>query len=116
MVDFSNRGALTGAGMNCYPSGVAMRADNNETDILVPEEASSSLPDNFVPRVKFRLINCFDLDLEALVQQQSVFEQLILSCEEVCSYFTHKATGTSTSLTVPVLQTSLSPRIFRLRA
>ncbi|CAF1734632.1 unnamed protein product [Brassica napus] len=116
MVDFSNCGALTGAGMIGYQSGEAMRPDDIETEVLVPEEASSSFQDNFVPRVKFRLINCFDLNLEALLQQQSVFEQLILSCEEVPSYFTHKAAGASTSLTVPLLQTSLSRQIFGLRA
>ncbi|CAL9241613.1 unnamed protein product, partial [Arabidopsis halleri] len=113
VVDFSNCGALIGAG---YPSEVEMNEDNIDTKIPVLEEASSSLPDSFVPKVMFRLINCSDLDLEAILHQQSAFEQLILSTEEVPSYFTQKAIGTSSSLTIPLLQTSLSQPFFRLRA
>ncbi|KAL1215137.1 Disease resistance protein RPS6 [Cardamine amara subsp. amara] len=73
---------------------------------------SVSLPYYFVPQVDFR--KCINLDIEALLQQQSVFGQVMLSGEEMPLYFTHKAKGTSSSLTIPLLPISTYPFI-RLR-
>ncbi|KAL1224668.1 Disease resistance protein RPS6 [Cardamine amara subsp. amara] len=73
---------------------------------------SVSLPYYFAPQVDFR--KCINLDLEALLQQQSVFGQVMLSGEEMPLYFTHKAKGTSSSLTIPLLPISTYPFI-RLR-
>ncbi|EOA12896.1 hypothetical protein CARUB_v10025870mg [Capsella rubella] len=75
----------------------------------------SSLPDDCSPRVKLNFINCFNLDQEALLQEQSFFKRLILSAEEVPSYFTHRTTGTSLT-NIPLLETSLSQSFFRLMA
>ncbi|KAL1224705.1 Disease resistance protein RPS6 [Cardamine amara subsp. amara] len=73
---------------------------------------SVSLPYYFAPQVDFS--NCINLDIEALLQQQSVFGKVILSGEEMPLYFTHKAKGTSSSLTIPLLPISTYPFI-RLR-
>ncbi|KAL1224708.1 Disease resistance protein RPS6 [Cardamine amara subsp. amara] len=73
---------------------------------------SVSLPYYSSPRVYFS--KCINLDIEALLQQQSVFGKVMLSGEEVPLYFTHKAKGTSSSLTIPLLPISTYPFI-RLR-
>ncbi|KAL1215170.1 Disease resistance protein RPS6 [Cardamine amara subsp. amara] len=73
---------------------------------------SVSLPYYFAPEVNF--VNCINLDIEALLQQQSVFGKVMLSGEEMPLYFTHKAKGTSSSLTIPLLPISTYPFI-RLR-
>ncbi|KAL1215135.1 Disease resistance protein RPS6 [Cardamine amara subsp. amara] len=73
---------------------------------------SVSLPYYFAPLVYFR--NCINLDIEALLQQQSFFGKVMLSGEEMPLYFTHKAKGTSSSLTIPLLPISTYPFI-RLR-
>ncbi|KAJ0264914.1 hypothetical protein HA466_0013020 [Hirschfeldia incana] len=67
------------------------------------------------PRAELNFSNCINLNQEALLQQQSPFKRLILSGEEVPSYFTHHTT--STSLTnIPLLHTSLSTPLFRFLA
>ncbi|KAG7605139.1 Toll/interleukin-1 receptor homology (TIR) domain superfamily, partial [Arabidopsis thaliana x Arabidopsis arenosa] len=53
--------------------------------------------DNF-STVKLNFNNCFKLDLTALIQNQTFFMQLILTGEEVPSYFTHRTSGDSISL------------------
>lgn len=67
-------GALTGAEWNGHPSDLAIEAEITDTKFL----ASSSLPDDYVSKVHFSFVNCFNLDLEALLEQLS-FEKLILS-------------------------------------
>ncbi|KAL1195799.1 Disease resistance protein RPS6 [Cardamine amara subsp. amara] len=80
-----------------------------------PQEASSSLPNNRVPKSELIFMNCFKLNQEAFLQQQSVFKRLILPGEEVPSYFNHRATGNS-SLAIPLFCTSLSQQLFTFRA
>lgn len=113
LVNFSYCGALTGAELTGCQSGLAIEADNTDTRLPVPEEASSSVPDNDVPKVDFSFINCFNLDQEALFQQLPV-EKLILSGEEMPLYFTQRTTGTS--LAISLLEAPLSPPFFRFRA
>ncbi|WZY78294.1 hypothetical protein YC2023_024678 [Brassica napus] len=61
--------------------------------------------------------NCLNLDKEALFQQRTYLGcQLWFSGEEVPSYFTHRTTGTSSSLTVHLLPSSLSQPFLRFRA
>ncbi|KAF8110122.1 hypothetical protein N665_0087s0003 [Sinapis alba] len=62
--------------------------------------------------VKLDFMNCFELDQEALLQQQPVFEVMILPGEKVPSYFSIQTTSGS-SLAV---QTTLSSPFFRFRA
>ncbi|ESQ44765.1 hypothetical protein EUTSA_v10003136mg [Eutrema salsugineum] len=98
-VDFSDCKALTGASWNDSPRSVL----------------------NYVPqRVHINFTNCFNLDQEALYQlfhQRSFFyDPMILPGEEVPSYFTHRTTGASSSLTIPLLHSSLSQPFFRFRA
>ncbi|CAG7894835.1 unnamed protein product, partial [Brassica rapa] len=63
---------------------------------------------------------CLHLNQEALFQQETYLGcQLWLSGEEVPSYFTHRTTATSSSsssLTVPLLSSSLSQPFLRFRA
>ncbi|KAL1207620.1 Protein VARIATION IN COMPOUND TRIGGERED ROOT growth response [Cardamine amara subsp. amara] len=101
-VDFSHCGALTEAILSDTPSVVDMEANH----ILSTWEC-------YLPNVILDFTNCFNLDQEALIEQQTVFKSLVLLCEESPSYFTHHATGTS--LTLPLLQTSLSQPFFKLR-
>ncbi|CAH8383563.1 unnamed protein product [Eruca vesicaria subsp. sativa] len=87
-VDFSDCGALT-------------------------EASWTDCPDNLFSEVSTHFI-CLNLDPEALLHQRPfVFEQLIMSGEQVPSYFTHRTTGTSSSLTIPLPSTSLSQPFFR---
>ncbi|CAH8383565.1 unnamed protein product [Eruca vesicaria subsp. sativa] len=91
LVDFSDCGALT-------------------------EASWTDFPDNLSPEVS-TYFSCLNLDPEALLHQRPfVFEQLVMSGEEVPSYFTHRTTGTSSSLTIPLPPTSLSQPFFRFRA
>ncbi|CAH8383574.1 unnamed protein product [Eruca vesicaria subsp. sativa] len=108
LVNFSHCGALTGADLNGYPSGIALEGEIIGTEF----QASSSGPDNDVPKVEFSFINCFKLDEEAVLQQLS-YEKLILSGEEMPLYFTHRTTGTS--MAFPLVQTPHSPPFFRFR-
>ncbi|KAG7536752.1 hypothetical protein ISN44_As13g006800 [Arabidopsis suecica] len=111
-VDLSNCGALKY--LNDSPITVAM-VDNIHWNLPIYVEVSSSLPDDHLPRVELNFLDCFNLDQEALLQQQPVFKRLILSGEEVPSYFTHRTTGTSMT-SIPLLQTSLSQPFFRFLA
>lgn len=65
-----------------------------------------------VSYAKLDFMNCFELDQEALLQQQPVFEVMILPGEKVPSYFTIQTT-TGSSLAV---QTTLTSPFFRFRA
>ncbi|KAG7611601.1 AAA+ ATPase domain [Arabidopsis suecica] len=114
MVDFSNCGALKVASLNGSPITVAI-SDDIHSKLPVYVKVSSSIPDDHFPRVELNFLDCFNLDQEALLQQQSVFKWLILSGEEVPSYFTHCTTGTSMT-NIPLLQTSLSQPFFRILA
>ncbi|XP_033128241.1 disease resistance protein RPS6 [Brassica rapa] len=74
-------------------------------------------PDNLFPKVSTINFICNNLDPEALLHQPSfIFEKLIMSGEEVPSYFTHLTTGTSSSLTIPLPPSSISQPFFRFRA
>ncbi|EOA25892.1 hypothetical protein CARUB_v10019271mg [Capsella rubella] len=106
IVNFSDCGALTELMLNDSSSMVA-------TDIPVCDDASSPLIDCYFLKVKINLINCFGLDQEALIQQQTVFEQLRLSGEEVPSYFTYRTT--EPSLTIPLHHTSPSQQFFKFK-
>ncbi|KAF3487474.1 hypothetical protein F2Q69_00055443 [Brassica cretica] len=108
LVNFSQCGALSGADLSGYPSGIALEGEITGTE----SQASSSGLDNNVPKVEFSFINCFKLDEEAVLQQLS-YEKLILSGEEMPLYFTHRTTGTS--MAFPLVQTSHSPPFFRFR-
>ncbi|CAH8278647.1 unnamed protein product [Arabidopsis lyrata] len=115
IVDFSDCGALKVASLNDSPITVEM-ADNIHSKLPFYVEVSSSLPYDHFPRVELDFLNCFKLDQEALLQQQSVFKRLILPADqEVPSYFTHRTTGTSMT-NIPLLQTSLSQPFFRFLA
>ncbi|KAH0933892.1 hypothetical protein HID58_011009 [Brassica napus] len=67
--------------------------------------------------VDFSDCKCLNLDQEALFQKKTYSVcQLKLSGEEVPSYFTHRTTGTSSSLTIPLLHSCLSQPFLRFRA
>ncbi|EOA15282.1 hypothetical protein CARUB_v10028683mg [Capsella rubella] len=93
-VEFSDCWALTEATLNDIPNALplAMR------------------------KASFKFNNCFNLDQEALLQQESVFYKSIqLPGEEVPSYFTHCCT-TGTSLTnIPLLERAPSQQVFIFR-
>ncbi|KAG7536182.1 NB-ARC, partial [Arabidopsis suecica] len=104
-VSFSNCAALTRVDLSGYPSLMEMMEVDN-----ISEEASSSLPDSCVPKVDLNFMDCFNLDPETVLDQQSnIFNLMVFSGEEVPSYFTHRTTGVS-SLTIP-----LSQPFFRFR-
>ncbi|CAH8383577.1 unnamed protein product [Eruca vesicaria subsp. sativa] len=91
VVDFSDCGALT-------------------------EASWTDCPDNFFSEVSTHFI-CLNLDPEALLHQRSfIFEKLVMTGEQVPSYFTHRTTETTSSLTIPLPPTSLSQPFFRFRA
>ncbi|VYS68444.1 unnamed protein product [Arabidopsis thaliana] len=101
-VDFSDCGELTNANLIGYK-------------LPAPHDASSSLPDNLFSTTSFDFFNCFKLDQEALIQEQLLFCKLMmLSGERVPSYFTHRATGTST-LDISVFHAPHSQRSFKLK-
>ncbi|KAF2612483.1 hypothetical protein F2Q70_00009666 [Brassica cretica] len=80
---FSNCGALTEANWDDSPSIVAIATDTSH----------SSLPDRHVSIAHLNFTGCFNLDHKDLFQQQTVFMRVILSGEEVPSYFTHHISG-----------------------
>ncbi|XP_023638542.1 disease resistance protein RPS6-like [Capsella rubella] len=111
MVNFSDCWALGEASwINDSPS------DDFLSKFPVPHEAFSSLPDNYLKNIGFNF-TCLNLDPEAILHQPSIaFNTLKMSGEEVPSYFTHRTTGTCTSLTnIPLLATHLSQPFFRYR-
>uniref|UniRef100_A0A1J3EAG9 Protein VARIATION IN COMPOUND TRIGGERED ROOT growth response n=2 Tax=Noccaea caerulescens TaxID=107243 RepID=A0A1J3EAG9_NOCCA len=57
-------------------------------------------------------MKCFNLDQEALLQQEPLFKLMFLPGEQVPSYFTHR-TSNGSSLAI---QTALSQPFFRFRA
>ncbi|KAL1223802.1 Protein VARIATION IN COMPOUND TRIGGERED ROOT growth response [Cardamine amara subsp. amara] len=115
-VYFSDCVALARVDLSGYPSGEEMEEDN--IDKSYPEEASSSLSDDSddYDKVDLNFTNCFNLDTETLLEQQSIiFKYMVFPGEEVPSYFTHRTSGTSSSLTIP-LHTPLFQPFFRFRA
>ncbi|CAN7117058.1 unnamed protein product, partial [Brassica rapa subsp. narinosa] len=97
-VDFSDCKSLTGASWNNRP-----------------RESALSYYHSFDIGIDFT--KCLNLDQEALFQKKTYFGcQLKLSGEEVPSYFTHRTTGTSSSLTIPLLHSCLSQSFLRFRA
>ncbi|KAL0825197.1 hypothetical protein Bca101_048874 [Brassica carinata] len=71
--------------------------------------------DNYLPNILLKFINCFNLNQEALVEQQTVLQELVFSGEEVPSYFTHQATGSSSSMTIPLSHCFLLHPLFRFK-
>ncbi|ESQ39795.1 hypothetical protein EUTSA_v10001234mg, partial [Eutrema salsugineum] len=103
-VDFSDCGALVEASLNGFPRTLAMARD----DIY------SSSPYN-IRTVNLDFFNCFKLDQDSLIRKQSVFcKSLMLSGEEVPSYFTHRTTGTS-DLAIRVLHNSDSQPLLKFK-
>ncbi|KAG2329238.1 hypothetical protein Bca4012_021125 [Brassica carinata] len=96
-VNFSDCRELTGVGWSDSPTRVV---------------------DNFERRyIKIDFTNCFNLDHEALFQQKAYLGcLLLLSGEEVPSYFTHRTIGTSSSLTIPLLHSTLTQSFLKFRA
>ncbi|KAF3496448.1 hypothetical protein DY000_02054524 [Brassica cretica] len=116
VVDFSDCGALTEASWTDGPTEVAVATEYIHYKSPISHEASSSLPDNLFSEVSTHFI-CLNLDPEALLHQGSfIFEKLVMSGEQVPSYFTHRATGTTSSLVIPLPPSSLSQPLFRFRA
>ncbi|XP_048637358.1 disease resistance protein RPS6-like [Brassica napus] len=114
-VQFSYCRALTGASWTDGPSEVEMATENIHSKLTVFHETSSSLPHNLSSEVSTHFI-CLNLEPEVLLHQRPfIFKKLVLSGEEVPSYFTHRTTGTST-LTVPLPPSSLSQPFLRFRA
>ncbi|CAH8362298.1 unnamed protein product [Eruca vesicaria subsp. sativa] len=104
-VNFSHCEALTGRTLR-------MEAYNIDT---VSEESSSLLPDKYIPKVGF--INHFKFNQDVLFQQLSVgFKSMTFLGEAVPLYFTHHSTeSSSSSLTIPLLDTSLTQTFFRFK-
>nr|VDC60227.1 unnamed protein product [Brassica rapa] len=102
---FSNCGALTEANWDDSPSIVAIATDT----------IHSSLPDRYVSIAHLDFTGCFNLDYKDLFQQQTVFMRVILSGEEVPSYFTHRNNGTSLT-NIPLPHISPSQPFLRLKA
>ncbi|KAF3536210.1 hypothetical protein F2Q69_00024027 [Brassica cretica] len=93
-VEFSDCKALTGASWNDRPT---------------------SWKDTRTPLFDFT--NCLNLDLEVMLQLKTYSNcRVKFSGEEVPSYFTHCTTGTSSSLTIPLLHSSLTQSFLRFRA
>ncbi|CAL9241623.1 unnamed protein product [Arabidopsis halleri] len=67
-----------------------------------------------LPEAELDFSNCFNLDQEALLQQQTVFNNLFLSGGEVPAYFTYRTTGTSLT-SIPLLHISPCQPLFRFR-
>ncbi|KAF8091619.1 hypothetical protein N665_0441s0026 [Sinapis alba] len=94
-------------------SGVIMEAYNIDT---VSEESSSLLLDKeYIPKVGF--INYFKFNQDVLFQQLSFgFKSMTFLGEAVPSYFTHHTTEpSSSSLTIPLLDTSLKQTFFSFK-
>ena len=115
--DFSDCMALSHARWDDSSSAMAMAGSIrlfSENFPTIPDEIRLFLY-NF-PQVEFRFTNCFNLDQEALLQQRSeFFRSMVLSGEEVPSYFTHRTTEISLT-NIPLLHTSMSQQFFKFRA
>ncbi|OAO90357.1 hypothetical protein AXX17_AT5G44710 [Arabidopsis thaliana] len=99
-VDFKDCGALTIVDLCGCPSGMEMEANNIDT----------------VSKVKLDFRDCFNLDPETVLHQESIIFKYMLfpGKEEVPSYFTYRTTGVS-SLTIPLLHVPFSQPFFRFR-
>ncbi|KFK31684.1 hypothetical protein AALP_AA6G145800 [Arabis alpina] len=103
--DFTYCRALTEVSWNYNPSELALATDNIHSQLS--GEDFSSLPED--GRVELIFINCFNLDQEALLQQQpAFFPSMIFSGEQVPTCFTHLATSGSSLINIPLFQTSPS--------
>ncbi|CAH8278098.1 unnamed protein product [Arabidopsis lyrata] len=99
-VDFKDCGELTRVDLSGYPSGM---------------EEMEAVKIDAVSKVKLDFRDCFNLDPETVLHQESiVFKYMLLPGEQVPSYFTYRTTGVS-SLTIPLLPTHLSHPFFRFR-
>ncbi|CAL9241656.1 unnamed protein product [Arabidopsis halleri] len=99
-VDFKDCGELTRVDLSGYPSGM---------------EEMEAVKIDTVSKVKLDFRDCFNLDPETVLQQEStVFKYMLFPGEQVPSYFTYRTTGVS-SLTIPLLPTHLSHPFFRFR-
>ncbi|CAL9222853.1 unnamed protein product, partial [Arabidopsis halleri] len=117
IADFAHCGALIEARINDSPSEVAVEVDNSYSESQVSVESSSSLSDNYIPKLDLNFRNCFNLDPEALLHQQSIFKEIVLPGEEVPTYFTHRTSGKSSSLTnISMPYTYPYQPFFRIRA
>ncbi|KAF2561791.1 hypothetical protein F2Q70_00017994 [Brassica cretica] len=100
-VEFSDCKALTGASWNDRPTSW--------------NYSPTSWKDTRTPLFDFT--NCLNLDLEVMLQLKTYSNcRVKFSGEEVPSYFTHCTTGTSSSLTIPLLHSSLTQSFLRFRA
>ncbi|CAE6216221.1 unnamed protein product [Arabidopsis arenosa] len=93
-------GALTRVDLSGYPSGM---------------EEMEAVKIDTVSKVKLDFRDCFNLDPETVLDQESiVFKYMLFPGEQVPSYFTYRTTGVS-SLTIPLRPTHLSHPFFRFR-
>ncbi|CAN6971963.1 unnamed protein product, partial [Brassica rapa subsp. trilocularis] len=100
VADFSNCGALTEAGWDDNASVVAIATEN--IHFRLSDKACSSLPDVYFSKVELNFFGCFIFDHKVLFQQQIVLMRVILSGEEVPSYFTDRTTENSlTNIPLP---------------
>ncbi|CAF2188948.1 unnamed protein product [Brassica napus] len=107
-VDFSHCEALNIADLSSRTSSSELITEASNSD-TVSEESSS---DKFIPKVGF--INYFKFNQDVLLQQLSVgFKSMTFLGEAVPSYFTHHTT--ESSLTIPLLDTSLTQTFFRFK-
>ncbi|CAG7861946.1 unnamed protein product [Brassica rapa] len=109
MGDFSNCMALTEASWE----NSAKTTENIHSRL--PEKAGSSLTDAYISMVQLNFFDCFNFDHKALFQQQTVLMQVILSGEEVPSYFPYRTTGTSLT-NIPLSHISPSQPSLRFKA
>ncbi|KAG2302182.1 hypothetical protein Bca52824_030833 [Brassica carinata] len=106
MGDFSNCMALTEASWEEYSLSVVA---------ITTENIHSRLHGVYIVNLSF--IGCFNFDHNVLYQQQTVFLRVILSGEEVPSYFTHRSTGISlTNIPLPHISPSQPHLIFKVCA
>ncbi|KAG7559156.1 Toll/interleukin-1 receptor homology (TIR) domain [Arabidopsis thaliana x Arabidopsis arenosa] len=84
-----------------------------ELSEVILNNSPSSVTNNTHLPVCIKFINCFKVDHEALLMEQSVFFEF--SCDEVPSYFTHQTAGASL-INVPLLHISPCQPFFRFRA
>ncbi|XP_048616168.1 disease resistance protein RPS6-like [Brassica napus] len=115
VVDFSYCGSLTAASWIESPCLLAMETKNIHSKFQVSNETSALLPDNYVPKIQLKLSKCNELDEEAILRQQPwFFKSLMFLGDKVPPFFTHRNTGTT--LSVPLLYTSLSQQFFKFKA
>ncbi|KAG7611939.1 Leucine-rich repeat 3 [Arabidopsis suecica] len=109
---FPDCGSLTRVELSGYPSGMeVMKAENIDTACPWIRKYST-----FLSKVKLDFRDCFNLDPETVLHQESIIFKYMLfpGKEEVPSYFTYCTTGSS-SLTIPLFHVPLSQPFFRFR-